>query len=431
VNEYKQGIQKEIDDIEKTIIGISAQIHDNPELGLREHKACELLTSEIEEFGFNVDTPVAGLDTAFVATYKGEKRGPKIALLAEYDALPALGHGCGHNIIAASSFGAAVALRNVASRLGGTIALYGTPDEEAVDVRSRGGKVIMVEAGLFRDVDVAIMMHPTGGVSKVWNYSFPSKDFTVRYLGKPAHYTVYHKGINALESLLAFLDNVHMLKRGWTPDVMFAYTITDGGGPSPIVVPESAEVHITMKTFYPTYLKELYSQVKRCAESIASMSGANVEIQEIGEYKSMIPNLNLSLSLYNNLRYLNMEVENPIVSQRRLERLTYPGASTDFGDVSWVVPGIHGYISLGGEELIAHTREFTEAAGSAPGHQAVILAAKAMAMTAVDILSDAESTRNIKKEFHKHQVNEFRNVPGIPPDYPSFPQEFLRDFEAS
>ena len=406
-SEFKNRVQQEVDSFRDKLISISQAIHTYPELGLKEFKACELLTTEIESFGFQGDHPIAGLDTAFIARFEGQKQGARVAFLAEYDALPGLGHGCGHNIIAAAAFGAAIALRKVVSELGGTIMLYGTPDEEAIDVRSRGGKVIMAQAGLFEGLDAALMMHPTSGMSAAWSYSFPLKDFNVWFVGKPAHYTVPHRGINALESLLMFLNNVNTLKRGWMPNVMFAYTITDGGGPSAIIVPERAEAHITMKTFYAGYLEELFETVKTCADNVASITGAKVEIEVLGEYKNMVPNLHLARSLYANMHSLGMAVEDPRFSQRRLEQLTYPGISTDFGDVSWVVPGIHGFGSIGDNDLVEHTPEFARAAGSKKGHEAVILSAKAMAMTAVDILSDDGFAGEMKAEFKTYKSRGF------------------------
>jgi amidohydrolase len=422
-SEIKNRVQQEVDAFREELISISQAIHTYPELGLKEFKACERLTAEIESFGFRVDHPVAGLDTAFMAHFEGQKPGARVAFVAEYDALPGIGHGCGHNIIAAAAFGAAIALRKVVSEFGGTIILYGTPDEEAIDVRSRGGKVIMAEAGLFEGLDAALMMHPTSGMSAAWSYSFPLKDFNVRFLGKPAHYTMPHKGINALESLLMFLNNVNTLKRGWSPNVMFAYTITDGGGPSAIIIPERAEAHVTMKAFYAEYLEDLFEAVKTCAYNVASMTGAKVDIEVLGEYKNMIPNLHLAHSLYANMSALGMEVEDPCVSQRRLERLSYPGISTDFGDVSWLVPGIHGFVSIGDNDLVEHTPEFAGAAGSQRGHEAVILSAKAMAMTAVDILTDAGIAGKIKEEFQTYQSEGFLKVPGLPPRYFPLPED--------
>ena len=423
-HELKMQVQREVDSHRDNIISLNQRIHANPELGLMEFKACELLSSEIESFGFQVEKPVAGLETAFRASFEGQKGGPKIAFLAEYDALPELGHACGHNIIAAAAFGAALALKKVVSERAGTIILYGTPDEEAVDVRSRGGKVVMAQAGLFDGLDAALMVHPTSGVSEAWGYSFPLKDFTVRFLGKPAHYTTPYKGINALESLLMFLNSVNTMKRGWMPNVMFAYTITDGGGPSAITVPESAEAHITMKTFYSKYLEDLYDTVKICAQNVAAVMGAKVEIAVLGEYRNMIPNLQLVLGMYENMRALGMEVEDPRDSQKGLERLPYPGISTDFGDVSWVVPGIHSYCSIGESGLVAHTPEFAQAAGSERGNEAAVLAAKALAMTAVDILTDKPFADHMQAEFQKYRAEGFMNVPGLPPRYRPFPEKF-------
>jgi amidohydrolase len=431
LDRWKKQVQRQVDAHRDRLLAISDSIHAEPELGLREHRAAELLTTTMAAFGFRVERPVAGLDTAFVATFKGREKGPRLAFLAEYDAVPGLGHACGHNVIAAAAVGAALSLKEAVSELGGTVAVYGTPDEEAVDVSSRGGKVIMAEAGLFDDVDAALMVHATGGANSVWQYSFPLKDFGVRFLGKPAHYTVPHEGINALESLLLFINAANTMKRGWTPEVMFAYTITDGGGPSAIVVPESAEAHVTMKAFSAAYLEALYRKVEACAAGVAAMTGARLEMQVLGQYRNTIPNLQLCLSLYRNLRALGSEVESPVVSQRALEKLTYPGPSTDFGDVSWVTAGIHGYCSIGGDDLVAHTREFAAAAGSAAGHRAVILSAKALAMTAVDLLADPGFARKVKGEFQRYREEGFVKVPGIPPGYPPLPEEFLRELGAA
>lgn len=312
----------------------------------------------------------------------------------------------------------------VVDEVGGTILLYGTPDEEAFGPDSRGGKVIMANAGLFDDIDAALMMHPISGDNVVWSYSFPLKDFTVTFHGRPAHYTLPHEGINALEALLLFLNAVNTVKRGWEPNVMFAYTITDGGGPSPITVPGRAQAHITMKSFRSQHLETLFDQVSECARQITKITGAGSKICVLGEYRNSIPNLALNHSLYHNLSLLGEPVEHPNVSKKRLERLTYPGVSTDFGDVSWRVPGIHGYCSIGGAELVPHTPEFAAAAGSSPGHRAVRISAKAMAAVGVDILTDSELAGKLRSEFEHYRQSGFSNVPGIPPKYLDFPCKF-------
>ena len=199
-NPYRDEATREVDRIQKDLVRVSRAIHAHPELGLHERWSCDFLVGEARAQGFEVETPAAGMDTGFIARYESGKAGPRIAFLCEYDALPELGHGCGHNVIAAASFGAAMALRPIADKLGGTIVLVGTPDEEAISEESKGGKVIMARAGVFDDLDAALMMHPIGGANEVWRYTFPLKDLTVRFEGKPAHYTQPEKGINALEA---------------------------------------------------------------------------------------------------------------------------------------------------------------------------------------------------------------------------------------
>ena len=260
--DYKAAVRQYVSSNETDLLSISRTIHCNPELGLREHRACELLVSTLRESGFDVETPVAGLDTAFVARFRSDKPGPRIGIAAEYDCVPGLGHACGHNIIAASAVGAALALRSVVDDTGGSVTVFGTPDEEAVSPESRGGKVVMAEAGVFDSVDVVLMAHPHSGGNVVWDYTFPLKDFNVTFLGKPAHYTLPHEGVNALECLLSFLSAVRAMQGNWHSGVMFAFTIVDGGGESPIIIPEKATAHIAMKAFDAAYLDEIFAKVE-------------------------------------------------------------------------------------------------------------------------------------------------------------------------
>lgn len=424
---HRAKVRSEVDRIAADVIRISRDIHAHPELGLHERYACGLLCAEAAARGFSVRTPVAGLDTAFVAGYASGRPGPRIAFLCEYDALPELGHGCGHNVIAAGSFGAAMALKPLVDELGGEVLLVGTPDEEAVSEESKGGKVIMARAGVFEGLDAVMMMHPNGGDNRVWSYTFPLKDFTVRFEGKPAHYTEPEKGVNALDALLMFLGSVNDLKRGWSPSTMFAYTITDGGGPSAITVPARAEAHVTMKAFYGEYLESRFQLVRACVESVSKMTGAVGSVTVLDEYRHMIANLSLAAGLYDSIRELGGDVAEPADALRDLERRTYPGVSTDFGDVSWEAPALHGYCGFGDPELTLHTPGMVAAAGSAQGDAAAILAAKAMAMTAARMLADPEYARRVKDEYRSYREADFRNVPGIPPEYGPFPDSFLRD----
>lgn len=420
--DYKAKTKQYIDSIKTELFSISQTIHRNPELGLKEYKACALLTTKLHESGFQIENPVAGMDTAFIAIFKSGKPGPRIGFVAEYDCVPELGHACGHNVIAAAAMGAALGTKLIIEELGGSVMVFGTPDEEAVSPVSRGGKVIMAQNGIFDDVDVVLMTHPISGPNVVWDYTFPLKDFHVTFTGKPAHYTLPHEGVNALESLLLFLNSVKRMQTNWRSGVMFAYTIVDGGGESPIIIPQKAAAHIAMKAFYAAYLGETFSKVEQCAANVARIMGAQAEVKMISEYKSMIPNFELIDLIYQNLSLLNAPVIDLAQSQRKLEQLDYPGASTDFADVSWVVPGIHWWCSIGDNQHVLHTPEFAEDVGSEPGNQAVLLASKVMAMTAVDILTIPGCSENIKEEFARYKKDNFTNVPGIPPNYLEIPE---------
>jgi len=420
--DYKAKTKQYIDSIKTELFSISQTIHRNPELGLKEYKACALLTTKLHESGFQIENPVAGMDTAFIAIFKSGKPGPRIGFVAEYDCVPELGHACGHNVIAAAAMGAALGTKLIIEELGGSVMVFGTPDEEAVSPVSRGGKVIMAQKGIFDDVDVVLMTHPISGPNVVWDYTFPLKDFHVTFTGKPAHYTLPHEGVNALESLLLFLNSVKRMQTNWRSGVMFAYTIVDGGGESPIIIPQKAAAHIAMKAFYAAYLGETFSKVEQCAANVARIMGAQAEVKMISEYKSMIPNFELIDLIYQNLSLLNAPVIDLAQSQRKLEQLDYPGASTDFADVSWVVPGIHWWCSIGDNQHVLHTPEFAEDVGSEPGNQAVLLASKVMAMTAVDILTIPGCSKKIKEEFTRYKKDNFTNVPGIPPNYLEIPE---------
>jgi amidohydrolase len=421
--DYKAEVRRFVDSNEAEFLSISHAIHSKPELGLHEHRACELLVSTLRDAGFEVETPVAGLATAFVATYRSDTPGPRIGLVAEYDCVPDLGHACGHNIIAASAIGAALAVRSVVDETGGSVTVFGTPDEEAVSPESRGGKVVMAEAGVFDDVEVVLMTHPHSGSNAVWDYTFPLKDFNVTFLGKSAHYTVPHEGVNALDCLLSFLAAAKAMQSNWRSGVMFAFTIVDGGGESPIIIPRRASAHVAMKAFDAAYLEEVFAAVQGCAASVADTMGAQVEVTMNGEYKSTIPNLTLVDLVQQNLRLLGAPVTDPAESRRALEQLDYPGPSTDFADVSWIVPGIHWWCSLGNAPRVLHTPEFAEAAGSADGDRAVLLASQVMAMTAVDVLTAPGCIEGIKEEFNRYREAGFKNVPGIPPDFAPLPTE--------
>ncbi len=368
----KEEVVKQIEGLKGDIIEISDRIHKNPELGFEEYKACAWLTAMLSEHGFEVEKGVAGLDTAFRATFTGTKEYPKIALLAEYDALPEIGHACGHNIIAASSVGAAIALSKLS--LPGTIVVLGTPAEEG-----GGGKVTMVEQGIFKDIEAAMMIHPADK-NLVWKGSLATKKIIMKFKGKLAHAAANpQKGINALDAVIQTFNNINALRQHLTEDIRIHGIITHGGI-RPNIVPDYAEAHFYVRALDDNYLLEMLEKVKNCARGAALGQGAKVDFEVERGYKSRKLHHTLVEAFRSNLMALGVTPDAPP---------EYGGmGSSDIGDVSHVVPAIHPYISITEGELASHSHEFAEAACSEKGHQGLLVGAKALAMTAIDLFID-------------------------------------------
>ncbi|UZQ82139.1 amidohydrolase [Thermoanaerobacter sp. RKWS2] len=233
MEELKKKVISFIDSIKGEIFEIADEIYKNPELGNQEFKASKLLKEKINGYGFLVNE-VEGLPTAFLAQKKGKKPGPKVALLAEYDALPEIGHACGHNLIAAASFGAAAALGALDEELFGEVMLVGSPAEE-----TDGAKVILVERGIFNDVDAAMMVHP-GNRTTVYTTSLAIEPLEFTYTGKAAHAAVApHLGINALDAVILLFNGINALRQQLRPDARIHGIITEGGY-TPNIIPERA-----------------------------------------------------------------------------------------------------------------------------------------------------------------------------------------------
>ncbi|MCL0029594.1 M20 family metallopeptidase [Dehalococcoidia bacterium] len=369
MEELKEEAIKQIESLKDELIELSDRIHKNPELGFEEHKACAWLTDMLSEHGFEVERGVAGLKTAFRATFTGSKEHPRVALLAEYDALPEIGHACGHNIIAASSVGAAIALSKL--NLPGTVVVLGTPAEEG-----GGGKIIMIEQGAFKGIDAAMMIHPSDQ-NLIWKGSLAIKQIRMKFKGKSAHAAAKpEKGINALDAVIQTFNNINALRQHLTEDVRIHGIITHGGV-KPNMVPDYAEAYFYVRALEENYLLEVLEKVKNCAKGAALAQGAKVEF-EIGRgYRSHKPNHALAEAFEANLLALGVKPDRPP---------EHGGiGSSDIGDVSHVVPAIHPYISITEGELPGHSPEFAEAACSEKGHRGLVIGAKALAMTAIDL----------------------------------------------
>jgi len=403
LEDLKDSIVKEVTSLRGRIVEVSETIHSNPELGLKEYRASELLCSELEQYGFEVERGIAGMPTAFRATLATGRAGPRLAFLAEYDALPQIGHGCGHNIVGTSAVFSAIALGRVADSLVGTIMVLGTPDEEG-----SGGKIQMIKAGCFEDIDVAIMSHPMNYTSP-WQPSVGVDCLTIEFTGKAAHYSTPHRGVNALDGAVLMLAGLNFLRHGFRNDVIYGYTI-DQGGVSPGIVPEKAVARLWIKSTDLRNLVHVMGRVRAYAEGVAESIGAKIRIEQpYSVFEESIPNLTLIRAVSQNLTRLGIPFRSPEESSRSLAYV-----STDYGNISHVVPSVSAVIAIGTQELTVHTEKFREAAVSKEGHEALLAVTKVMALTGSDVLCGPGILEAARAEFSKYKASGFAGVPFAP-----------------
>ncbi|WP_418789649.1 M20 family metallopeptidase [Niallia circulans] len=385
----KQIILDTINENEAKFKDISIYIGENPELGHEEFKACEILTDTLKQHDFNVEIGICDLPTAFKATFDSGKAGPVIGFMAEYDALPELGHACGHNLIGTMGIAAGISLSKVLSETGGKVIVYGTPAEE-----TKGGKVTMAEAGIFEELDVAMMVHPLDSYMKSGD-SLAMDAIQFEFFGKAAHAAASpHLGINALDAVLQTFNSINALRQHIKSDARIHGVITEGGKAANIV-PDYAVAQFYVRAGKREEVNKLVEKVKQCAEGAALQTGATVKSSFYEfSYDDMITNQTLSDLFTKQLVDLGVE-PSEIQEQRD------GSGSLDMGNVSQVVPSIHPYVKICNEAYACHTHEFREAAMSDQGRDAMILGAKSMALTGLEILTNKELLAEIKAEFIK------------------------------
>ncbi len=360
-----------VDDDRAALLELSGRIHAHPELCFDEHRAVGWLAEYLESRGFHVERGAYGLPTAFAARL-GSGR-PRVAVLCEYDALPGIGHACGHNVIAAAGAGAGVALAAVLADTGGSVVVLGTPAEEG-----GGGKVRMAREGAFAEIDAAMMVHPA-------SLDLPAMDVLaisaveVEYRGRAAHASAApHQGINALDGLVTAYQAIAQLRQHIRHTERVHGIITDGGQAANIV-PERAAGVFFVRAASERRLALLKKRVEGCFHAGAVASGAECSVRTIGDdYSDLWSNEPLAATYRANLEQLG----------RR--QSASPGAqmsgSTDMGNVSKLVPSIHPMISIAPPPIALHTKEFAQYAASPDGDRGVIDGAKVLAMTAIDVL---------------------------------------------
>jgi amidohydrolase len=371
-----------VEDARAELTEISLDIHGHPELALKETRASKLLSDRLEALGFAVERGAFGLETAFRARW-GE--GPvTIAYLCEYDALPEIGHACGHNLIATGGMAGAIGLKAAISPDAVTLLVLGTPAEEDV-----GGKQLMLDRGAFDGVDVAMMVHPAP-----FDLEAPPmygvEGCSVTYSGQAAHASVAPEtGVNALDGLVTAYQAIAQLRQHIRRDSRVHGIIAYGGSASN-VIPDRAEGKFAVRALQPEYLRDLKSRVERCFEAGAAASGATVEVKWDGvTYEPLNSNGPLARAYRENAEalgrsFLDMEVAST--------------GSTDMGNVSWAVPSIHPTFAVGGL-AINHTKGFTDVSATDAAHDAMVQVGQALAMTGVDLIQNPTLLEDARAEF--------------------------------
>ncbi len=364
---------------------ISLTIHANPELQYEERQAAALLTGKLAGRGFEVQRAAADIETAFVG-FSGDNEGPTIAIVAEYDALRGLGHACGHNLIGTAALGAAWALNEVIGELPGRIRMIGTPAEEG-----GGGKVLMVNRGVFKGVDAAMMFHPLDETA-LGSPTLASNRIKLEFFGKASHAAAAPEaGINALDAVIQTYNAVNALRQHLRSDVRIHGVITNGGQAANIV-PEYASAEFSVRAADRPYSDETLAKFIRCAEAAAMATGATLkyDVREASRYDNMLNNPAMMRAFGGKLEALGVPYA---------QKPSGGFGSTDMGNVSLVVPSIHPYLKIAPAGVQCHTNGFREAAASPEGQAAMLNAARAMALTALDLLARPELLAEAKRAF--------------------------------
>jgi amidohydrolase len=393
----KKEVKKTVDEKRDLLESIARYLYENPELGSEEFKAFEFLTETLEDHGFSVEKGVYGMPTAFVASYKGKCDGPRVAVLAEYDALPGVGHGCGHNLIAASAIGAGIAASKAVKDLSGEVFVIGTPAEEGHGP-SGGSKVIMANKGVFDDIDGVIMLHPSTSWG-VGNQALGISKCRMVFKGQTSHAAASpHLGKNALNAATLAYTATHMLRQEARRDAnLVIHGIIEEGGEAMNIIPDRAVLDFGVRSSDQEYLDEMVDKVARCGEGAAYAMGVEVEIEKNRFYASKKLNYPLIRTLWENYKELGAPVKDWKESVKAM-----PMASTDYGDVSQKTPAAGSYIGIAPEGTPGHSIKLADATMTKEGLDALNVGAKALGMTLVELLANPEILEEAKEFFKSH-----------------------------
>jgi len=390
LDQAKSKVTEAVDRLADDLETISLQIHGHPELCFKEEKASGWLSDFLEKQGARVERGVGGLPTAFRATIEGAKPGPTVAIMAEYDALPNIGHACGHNVIATAGAGAGAA---IAASLGtlpfaGRIQVIGTPAEEG-----GAGKVRLMEAGVFKDVDAAMMIHGRCG-TQVWRPSLGIIKVKCEYFGKASHASSWPwRGVNALNAMIQLFVSLDLMRQQIKPDSRVHGIITKGGDQANII-PEHTSAEFYLRAPTKDYCREILRRFEGCAQGAATATGCTIKVTaDPTVHEPLKANFTMAALFGKNLERIDFPVD-PDDGEAGY-------GSTDCGNVSQAIPTIHPYIRISPDGIPGHSREFAEWAKSPLARTGMIAGAKALALTALDLLANPGELQKAKEEFAK------------------------------
>jgi amidohydrolase len=382
-------LRQRLDALRDVLLDTSHRIHARPETRFEEFYASALLADLLADHGFEVQRPFADLETAFLGAFDTGRPGPRVAVFCEYDALPEIGHGCGHNVIASAGLGAALLTKDLLAHdpsLGGSLLVVGSPAEEG-----GGGKVPIIDSGVLDDVDAAMMLHPAGENLPAMT-TLSRAGLKITFTGRAAHAAVSpERGINALDAAVLMLTAIGLLRQQLTPDVRIHAIITEGGAAQNII-PERTVLQASVRAADPrVLLADVLPRFENCARGAALATGAEVRIEPTAPvYLSIQPNPVLADIVAHSFRRVGRDTAPP-----RTE--VFPG-STDMGNVSQVVPSIHPNIEIV-PGLTMHSRQATELVGGQHGDDAVVDGALMLGMTASTLFRHREMVDRVKAAF--------------------------------
>lgn len=373
--------------VQAEVIGLSRAIHAKPELGFTEHFAMNSCADLLEKYGFSVERGAGKMETSFKARYHGAKPGKTVAFLAEYDSLPGLGHACGHNLIAAGSVGAGLILSQIADELGGDIVVLGTPAEEG-----GGGKITLLANGAFDDIDYSIMMHPSTE-NLVGRGGRATVHFSISFHGKSCHSSAPEAGINALNAIIQLFNMIDNT-RALLPEYSNLNGVITNGGTACNVIPDLASAEFSIRANTQQDGDVIMKYLRKIIAAVEQLTGATAEYKLERGYAERHPNLTIESEIKSALEEMGETVETGSLVGRF--------GSSDIGNVTLKMPGVHTYYKVAERGVNSHSLGFTAASNTDYAYDQMIKSAKAMAQAGYRILTDDSFRAAVDTEFQEN-----------------------------